>query len=102
MFYIACFFGSLLTVRCPLDFIGCILNVHKVIVVVCVVDCPCVINLQYTFLLIFRQSTIFACYYKIFYHPISLRSVGVLNGMIIVTKNSHKIFFLHIIRMMME
>ena len=93
MFYIACFFGSLLTVRCPLDFIGCILNVHKVIVVFCVVDCPWrVINLQYTFLLIFRQSTIFACYCKIFYHRISLRSVLVLNGTMIVIKNSHKFF----------
>ena len=95
MFYIACFFGSLLTVRCPLDFIGCILNVHKVIVVFCVVDCPCVINLQYTFLLIFRQSTIFACCYKIFYHQISLRSVMVLNGTMIVIKNSHKFFSSH-------
>ena len=101
MFHIACFFGSLLTVRCPLDSIGCIRNVHKVIVVFCVVDCPCVINLQYTFLLIFRQSTIFAYYYKIFYLQISLRSVMVLNGTMIAIKNSHN-FFLHIIRMMIE
>lgn len=95
MFYTTCFFGSLLTVRWPLDSTGCILNVHKVIVVVCVVDCPCVINLQYSFSLIFRQSTIFAFYYKIFYHRISLRSVRVLNGMMIVIQNSHNFFSLH-------
>lgn len=87
--------------QCPLDSTGCILKVHKVIMVVCLVDCPCVINLQYTFLLIFRQSTIFAYYYKIFYLQISLRSVMVLNGTMIAIKNSHN-FFLHIIRMMME
>lgn len=63
--------------------------------VVCLVDCPFVINLQYTFLLIFRQSTIFAYYFKIFYHRISLRSVMVLNGTMIVIKNSHKFFSSH-------
>ena len=95
MFYTVYSFGSLLTVRCPLDSTGCILKVHKVIMVVCLVDCSSVLNLWCIFLLIFRQSTIFACYYKIFYHRISLRLVMVLNGTMIVITNSHEFFSSH-------